>query len=154
MLRIKLTVFIAPLLFVIACNAPTPPADTANENKDSTPVVPATETFNIPPAAEVNSVILGKGGCKILSDTLGVRMTECSLLPGDSAKVHSHPDHAVYALQGGTLTVWFNGGADPVVMDMKAGDAFVGGPITDIAKNTGKSTIKLLTIDLYRPRAK
>jgi len=153
MVRINLLTFLGLFIFFIACNTPAP-APTENTTQDSTPVVTATETFNVPPAEEVASLVIGKGACKVLRDSLGVRMTECTLMPGDSIKVHTHPDHAVYALQGGTLSVWFNGNATPVEMNLKAGDAIVGGPLTDIAKNTGKTPIRLLNIDLYRPRAK
>jgi len=37
-------------------------------------------------------------------------------------------------------------------MKMDKGMAFVGGPLSDAAKNTGKTSIKLLIAHIYRQR--
>ena len=96
---------------------------------------------------------LGGASIQQLADTLGIKMFIATMKPGDSATLHSHPDHAVYVLQGGELAVTFQGGARQI-MKFENGMGFVGGPLSDAAKNTGKTTIKLLMTHFYRPRDK
>ncbi len=103
------------------------------------------------PAMEPLTV--GSAFAKKLSDTLNTRMYEFTLKPGDSAALHTHPDHTVYVLQGGKLAVTFQG-MGRQIMDLKTGDGFISGPVTDAGKNIGNSTIKLLVTDIYRPRRK
>ena len=90
---------------------------------------------------------------KKLSDTLGVKMYEFTMKPGDSASLHTHPDHAVYVLQGGKLAVTFQG-MGRQIMDLKPGMGFVSGSLSDAGKNIGNTTVKLLIMDIYRPRGK
>jgi hypothetical protein len=90
---------------------------------------------------------------KKLADTLNVKMYEFTLKPGDSSAIHAHPDHAVYVLQGGKGLISFNG-RPPEVMELKTGMGFVSGALTDAGKNIGTTTIKLLVVDIYRPRDK
>ena len=67
--------------------------------------------------------------------------------------VHVHPDHTVYVLQGGTLAVTFNK-VDRRMLELKPGDGFVSGSLSDAGKNIGTTTVKLLVTDIYRPRIK
>jgi quercetin dioxygenase-like cupin family protein len=90
---------------------------------------------------------------KKLGDTLGVKMYELTMKPGDSAVFHRHPDHAVYVLQGGKAAIYFDG-TNRQEWEFKPGMAFVSGPVADAAKNIGKTTIKLILVDMYRPRPK
>ena len=39
-------------------------------------------------------------------------------------------------------------------MEFKAGEGWIYGPATDSARNIGNTTIKLLEVDVHRPRAK
>jgi uncharacterized cupin superfamily protein len=96
---------------------------------------------------------LGGASIQKLADTLGIKMFIATMKPGDSATWHSHPDHAVYVLQGGELAVTFQGGARQI-MKFEKGMGFVGGPLSDAAKNTGKTTVKLLMTNIYKPRVK
>ncbi len=78
-------------------------------------------------------------------------MYEFTVKPGDSAAMHTHPDHTVYVLQAGKLAVTFKG-AGRQIMDFKAGTGFISGPLSDAGKNVGTTTVKLLVTDIYRPR--
>jgi beta-alanine degradation protein BauB len=76
-----------------------------------------------------------------------VRMLEVSFAPGDSIAFHSHPDHAVYAVTGGTLRVTVKGGKTEVA-DLKAGDPLWFPAVTHAAKNIGHTSLKLVVVEL------
>jgi quercetin dioxygenase-like cupin family protein len=101
----------------------------------------------------IDAFSLGGESIQKLADTLGIKMFIVTMKPGDSAKLHSHPDHTVYVLEGGELAVTFKDGPRQI-MKMQKGMGLVGGPFSDAARNTGKTTIKLLMTHIYRPRAK
>ena len=103
--------------------------------------------------ATIDAFTLGGESIQKLADTLGVKMFIATMKPGDTATLHSHPDHTVYVLEGGELAVTFPG-AGRQIMKMKKGTGFVGGPFSDAAKNIGKTTVKLLMTHVYRPRVK
>lgn len=88
---------------------------------------------------------------KIFADSLNVQMYELILKPGDSIGLHSHLDHTIYVLEGGTGTVWVNG-KEPREISFTAGQGWLGGPLTDSAKNTGDTTLRLLITEVFRPR--
>jgi len=101
----------------------------------------------------IDAFTLGGESIQKLGDTLSIKMFILTMKPGDTAKLHSHPDHTVYVLEGGELAVTFQGGTRQI-MKLEKGMGLVGGPLSDAAKNTGKTTIKLLMTHIYRPRAK
>jgi hypothetical protein len=149
----KLKLLASAIFFVAACNnTPATTETTTTDTMQKTATVVAGDTTTQPeydPA--MDGLLVGAQFSKKLADTLNVKMYEVALKPGDSATIHSHPDHAVYVLQGGKLAVYF-GGTNRVVMDLPTGGGFVSGPLSDAAKNIGKTTIKLLITDMYRPR--
>ena len=85
---------------------------------------------------------------KMLGDTLGVVMYESVMEPGDSAVWHEHPYHTVYVLEGGTLTVYFED-MEPQLFELPQGAALIQPPLGDAAVNTGETTVRLLTHELY-----
>ena len=149
----KLNFWFPALLIVAACNnTPTTSEISKSDTVASVGTVAAGDTSRQPEYdPSKDGLIVGASFSKKLADTLNVKMYELTLKPQDSAKIHSHPDHAVYALQGGKIAVYFDG-TNRVEMDLPAGTAFVSGPVVDAAKNIGKTTVKLLIVDMYRPR--
>ena len=140
------------VFFLIDYNDPVTTSE-GNE-KETTSVVTNSDTSSMPaydPAMEPLTV--GAAFSKKIGDTLNIKMYEFTLKPGDSAAMHTHPDHTVYVLQGGKLAVTFQG-AGRQVLDLKTGMGIIGGPLSDAAKNIGNTTIKLLVTDIYRPRVK
>lgn len=140
-------------LFLIGCNEP---ATTISEKKDiDTATVLANNDDSQMPAYDptMDPYLTGGEAVQKIKDTLGIKMYIATLKPGDSAMLHSHPDHTVYILEGGKLAVTFKG-MGRMIMDVKAGDAIVNGPLSDAAKNVGTTNIKMLCHDIYRPRAK
>jgi len=103
--------------------------------------------------SSMDAFTLGGPSIKKLADSLGIKLFITTLKPGDTATLHSHPDHAVYVLEGGEIAVSFQGGPR-TIMKLQKGAGFVSGPLSDAAKNTGKTTVKLLIAHVYRPRPK
>ena len=113
--------------------------------------------IEMPANADYDSTIdaftLGGESVQKLADTLGIKMFIATMKPGDTATLHSHPDHTVYVFDGGEIAVTLKDGTRNI-MKLQKGLGFVGGPFSDAAKNTGKTTVKLLMTHIYRPRNK
>lgn len=120
---------------------------------DSTEVVKTSVTSRMPAYdPSMDPLIVGAQFANKIGDTLDIKMYELTLKPGESAVLHTHPDHTYYILQGGKMEVTFEG-QGTVVMDLKEGMGGVSGPVSDAAKNVGNTTIKMLIHDIYRPRS-
>lgn len=138
------------VLLLAGCNEPA--TTTEKKDTDSTAVSTNIDTSGMPaydPA--MDPLTVGAQFSKKLHDTLNIKLYESILKPGDSAALHTHPDHTVYVLQGGTLAVGFNGAASQL-MELKTGMGFISGYLSDIAKNVGTTTVKMVIADIYRPR--
>jgi quercetin dioxygenase-like cupin family protein len=140
------------VLFLTNCNE-TP---TTSQKKDINTTAPVTNIdtsamFVYDPAMEPLTV--GAAFSKKLGDTLNIKMYEIELKPGDSAAMHTHPDHTFYVLQGGKLAVTFKG-VGRQVLDLKPGMGAISSTLSDASKNVGNTNIKLLIHDIYRPRGK
>ena len=147
----KISFFVVTsILFLIACNGPATTGEKTAE--DSTTAISSIDTDAVP-AYDPNMDIYNTGGNAIqkLHDTLGIKLYVATMKPGDSAALHSHPDHAVYVLQGGKLAVTFQGKGRQE-MNLPTGAGFISGPVADAAKNIGNTTVKMLLADIYRPR--
>jgi beta-alanine degradation protein BauB len=90
---------------------------------------------------------------KMLFENDRVRMLEVTFAPGDSIAFHSHPDHAVYTVTGGTLRVTTSDGKTQVA-ELKAGDPIWFSAVTHAAKNIGTTPIKLVVVELKEIPAK
>ncbi len=75
-------------------------------------------------------------------DNERVRVSEITFKPGDKGAMHTHPyEHAVYVIEGGTLTISYPDGTSKVVT-AKAGDVLWMGKETHEAVNTGTTTLR------------
>ncbi len=148
----KFHILIPALFIFAACNNSSPTETQASDTAAQVATKPIGDTTEQPQYdPSKDGLIVGASFSKKLADTLNVKMYEVTLKPGDSATLHSHPDHAMYVSQGGKLAVYF-GGTNKVVVDLPTGGALLSGPVSDAAKNIGKTTIKLVIVDMYRPR--
>ena len=91
---------------------------------------------------------------KKMGDTLGLKMYEFTVKPGQSWGLHTHPDHTVYMLQGGKMALYMREAGRQDTLTFPTGMALVSGSLTDSGKNIGNTTIKMLITDIYRPRGK
>ncbi|HUS64993.1 MAG TPA: cupin domain-containing protein [Kofleriaceae bacterium] len=124
------------LLLVIGCGGgggasdttttPMPPADEPVAETTPPPETPPAEE-PAPPAEPVKPVIpdaltAGPDIYKLAFENDKVRVFEVVFAPGAKIAMHQHPDHAVYALVGGTLKITSEAG-ETKDMALKTGDA-------------------------------
>src|SRR6266496_3403258 len=141
------------VLFLIACNQS---ATTSEKNDTDTSAAIANSDTSSMPAYDpaMDPLTVGAKMSKKLADTLGVKMYEFTVKPGESWSLHTHPDHTVYVLQGGKMALYMREAGRQDTLTFPTGFALVSGPLTDSGRNVGKTTIKMLVTDIYRPRSK
>ncbi len=141
------------VLFLIACNQS---ATTSEKNDTDTSAAIANSDTSSMPAYDpaMDPLTVGAKMSKKLADTLGVKMYEFTVKPGESWALHTHPDHTVYVLQGGKMALYMQQAGRQDTLTFPTGMALVSAPLTDSGKNIGKTTIKMLVTDIYRPRSK
>lgn len=84
---------------------------------------------------------------KVLLENDKVRVMEVVFAPGVTAPMHSHPNHSVYVVAGGKIEITEKG-KKAASMDIKAGTAIYMPAVTHMAKNTGKTTLKLIVTEM------
>ena len=85
---------------------------------------------------------------KLLNENDKVRVLQVTSKPGEVAKMHAHPDHVVYALNGGKATLTSGGKTQEV--ELKTGSVNFFDAQEHEMKNTGKTTIDLLVVELKK----
>lgn len=137
------------LFFTVGCNNP----DKTNKSEivDST-ANNKKETSNKPSYDTSRSVTtISPDLYKALADTLNIRILEGTYKPGDSSIIHGHPDFAMYVLEGSTVELTsVEGGKQNI--EFKKGMAVIMPAATHSAKNIGKSTLRLVVVEVNRPR--
>ena len=91
-----------------------------------------------------------KVGPKVYKQKLAnerARVFEITFKPGQSIGMHSHPDHVVYILTAGTLSITEEG-KKPITLKGKPGDTFFLPAQKHAAKNIGRTTMKAVVIEL------
>lgn len=142
------------VLFLFGCNdnATTAEAD----KRDTVAALDSNNRTDSTPAYDpaMDPITTGGQMIKKMSDTLGVKMYEFTVKPGQSWGLHTHPDHTVYMLQGGKMALYMREAGRQDTLTFPTGMVLASGPLTDSGKNIGRSTIKMLVTDIYRPRGK
>ncbi len=82
---------------------------------------------------------------KFLNENEHARVLEVVFKPGDTAKMHHHPDHMAYVLKGGRLKMTSQGKSDEA--DLKEGSVVFLKEQHHEAKNIGDSIIDLLVVE-------
>jgi quercetin dioxygenase-like cupin family protein len=80
-------------------------------------------------------------------DNERARVFEINFKPGAKIGMHSHPDHVVYVVMGGTLKI-VEGTKAPVTMNLKPGDTVFIPAQKHWAQNVGKTHIKSVVVEL------
>lgn len=88
---------------------------------------------------------------KQLADTLNLKVLQGTYHPGDSSIMHAHPDFALYVLEGGLVELTAANGTKQNI-DFKKDMAVVLPAETHSAKNIGNSTLRLIVMEVNRPR--
>lgn len=86
---------------------------------------------------------------KLKNDTMGIRVIEVNYKPGESSKVHWHPDAALYVIDPGTGEFTAKDGSKRV-LDMKKGMTMIIPSDTHSVKNTGKTTMRAILVEVNR----
>jgi len=133
------------LLTLVACNS-------ADKKEEPTETTDTTKTEAVQPIVEdatPDAIKAAPDLYKVLNDTMGIRILEATYKPGDSSALHSHPDYAIYAVSGGMATFY---GKDGTKMEneMKTGMTNIRPAEIHAVKNTGKTTIKVILVEVNR----
>ena len=86
---------------------------------------------------------------KVILNNPNVRVIQFEMAPNNVVPWHKHPNHVVYALTGGKIEIT-DKGKKANVIDIKAGDAVYMPAVTHMAKNVGKTTIKLVITEIKK----
>ena len=145
--QFMLAIFIS--LLVIACGQnekktdDSKTADSSNTTKTDTVKAAA-------PDAQIDAVIAAPNLYKTLQDTLGIRIVEADYKPGDSSAIHSHPDYALYVIQGGKTEFTAKDGSK-MVAEMQSAEENIRPAEFHSVKNIGKTEVKVLLVEVNRP---
>lgn len=138
-------------LLMAGCNQASKTVDKKDSEKSDLNIADNQKPDNPGYDPAMDLMITGGEDIEILGDTLGIKMYISTMNPGDSVALHTHPDHSIYVLEGGTLAVYING-TEKQIMDLPVGAGMISLPLSDAAVNIGNTTVKILTHDIYRPR--
>lgn len=135
------------LLTLVACNQ-------ADKKEESSEATDSTKTETVQPVeqdAVMDAIKAAPDLYKVLSDSMGIRIVEATYKPGDSSALHSHPDYAIYATAGGTAAFYGKDGTKMVEDEMKTGTINIRPGEIHSVKNTGRTTIKVILVEVNRP---
>lgn len=81
-------------------------------------------------------------------DNEHVRVFEATLPPGWKENMHSHPTSIVYVIVGGTVLNHLPDGTTSDATTLTAGETLYRDPIKHWNENIGKTTIRLIVVEL------
>ena len=136
-------------LFVIACGQGDKKTD-ESKTADSAAAAVTDTTKTVAPDTMPDAVKAAPTLYKTLQDTLGIRLVEADYKPGDSSALHSHPDYALYVIQGGK-TEFIGKDGNKMASEMKSADEGIRPAEVHSVKNTGKTEVKVLLVEVNRP---
>ena len=136
-------------LLVIACGQGEKKADDS-KTTDSASTATTDTTKMATAVAPIDAVKAAPNLHKTLQDSLGIRIVEADYKPGDSSVLHSHPDYALYVIQGGKTEFIAKDGSK-MVAEMKSGMENIRAAEFHSVKNIGKTTAKVLLVEVNRP---
>jgi quercetin dioxygenase-like cupin family protein len=134
---------------LIACNQGDKKEESSSTT-DSTSITKTDTVQQVTQDAAIDAVKAAPYLYKIISDTMGIRLLEATYKPGDSSALHSHPDYALYVIDGGTAEFTGKDGTKRT-SEMKSGMEIVRPAEVHSVKNTGKTTVKVLLVEVNRP---
>src|SRR5688572_21868430 len=105
---------------LIACNQQSKTDETKTDTSAG-----KTETTTMPAYdPEMDPLKVEAAFIKVLADSLNIKLYELVAKPGDSVGLHTHPDHILYIVDGGTLEIKLKDGTLNV-LEVKPGMGFV-----------------------------
>jgi beta-alanine degradation protein BauB len=97
---------------------------------------------------EMDPTVAASNVYKCLNENDRVRVLEVVFKPGDVAKMHHHPDHAVYAVKGGKAK--FTSGGKTQEMEIKSGSVLFLEAQDHEVKNIGNTTLDLIVMEMKK----
>jgi quercetin dioxygenase-like cupin family protein len=94
---------------------------------------------------EMDALTAASNVYKLLGENDRVRVLEVTFEPNDVARMHHHPDHMVYALRGGKMSLTSEGKTQE--MEIKTGQVMFLDAQRHEAKNIGDTTLDLLVVE-------
>jgi quercetin dioxygenase-like cupin family protein len=104
----------------------------------------------VPTDASMDATKVAPNLYKLIKDTLGMRILEATYKPGQSSAMHSHPDLVLYVVSGGSSEFTGKDGKKDK-RDLKSGMSMVVPADTHSVKNVGKTTLKVVLVEVNRP---
>jgi quercetin dioxygenase-like cupin family protein len=150
----KLLLLAIAVLFLVSCENRDKPKDATLTDS---PAIDTTAneaiSSNGRPAydASLSVTTIAPDLYKQLADTLGIRVLEATYKPGDSTLVHAHPDFAMYVLDGSMVELTLTNGTKQNI-EFQKGMGIVLPAESHSAKNIGKTTLRLVVVEVDRPR--
>ena len=136
-------------LFMIACGQGEKKAEDS-KTTDTSGTAATDTTKTVAPETTPDAVKAAPTLYKTIQDTLGIRILEADYKPGDSSALHSHPDYALYVIQGGK-TEFIGKDGNKMETEMKSADENIRAAEIHSVKNTGKTEVKVLLVEVSRP---
>ena len=97
---------------------------------------------------EIDPLVAASNVYKLRFENERVRVLEVVFKPGDVAKMHHHPDHVVYALNGGKGKMTSGGKTNE--SEIKTGSVFFLEAQDHEFENIGKTTYEALVVELKK----
>jgi quercetin dioxygenase-like cupin family protein len=85
---------------------------------------------------------------KFLNENENARIMEATFKPGDTAKMHHHPQHMAYVKKGGRIRITAEGQTNE--MDLTDGSAVFLNEGDHEATNIGDSTLDLIVVEFKK----
>jgi beta-alanine degradation protein BauB len=85
---------------------------------------------------------------KLLFENDRVRVLAVNFKPGDTAKMHHHPDHIIYVLKGGKMQMTSEGKTDEMILDRDS-VVFLNAQNHE-ATNIGNTEVDLIVTELKK----
>jgi quercetin dioxygenase-like cupin family protein len=145
--QIILAIFISVL--AIACGQGEKKTDDS-KTADSASMTKTETAKTAAPDASIDAVTAAPNLYKTLKDTLGIRIVEADYKPGDSSAIHSHPDYALYVIEGGKTEFTAKDGSK-MVAEMQSKVENIRPAEFHSVKNIGKTEVKVLLVEVNRP---
>ena len=146
----KLIVLSMSVVF-FACNSGEKTESTA-AGSDTTmnKTAPMDSTAGATPTQTMDAVKAAPNLYKVLKDSMGIRILDVVYKPGDSSAMHSHPDYALYVIDGAKMEFTLKDGTKQV-RELKSGTANILPGDEHSVKNIGKTTAKVILVEVSRP---
>jgi quercetin dioxygenase-like cupin family protein len=117
---------------------------------EAPPPEPAPEPVVETPPASTDPIVVGPTVYSMVFENESVRINKVSFDPGETIAMHSHPDHAIYALTAGKLEITHGDGTSNTI-ELTPGMAAFLPAESHSARNTGDTLVEAAQVELKVP---